>query len=171
MSAERTRGFGGIRLLSLDIDGVMTDGGLYYSEDGKVSRKFNVKDGVGIERAIAAGVIVAIISAGTSGSIEHRAKKLGIRHVFTAVRDKRETLIALARELGIALEDVAHVGDDINDVPLLEIVGFPISVADGMREPTAIAAYITRAGGGKGAVREVCDMIVAERAASALSAG
>ena len=104
--AEVLRKLAGVRLLSLDVDGVMTDGGLYYTDDGHISRKFNVKDGVGIKRAMDAGIQIVIISAGVSGSVPERAETLGIEHVFTGVEDKRAVLETLCDELGIGLDEV-----------------------------------------------------------------
>ncbi|MDA1091353.1 MAG: HAD hydrolase family protein [Proteobacteria bacterium] len=153
-----------VRLLSLDVDGVMTDGGLYYSADGQVQRKYNVKDGVGIKRVIEAGIQVVIISAGASGSIPERAATLGIEHVFTGVEDKLVVLESLCEKLGINLEESAHMGDDINDVALLEAVGCPIAVADAQPEAWAAALIITEKNGGAGAIREICDSLVEARA-------
>jgi 3-deoxy-D-manno-octulosonate 8-phosphate phosphatase (KDO 8-P phosphatase) len=150
----------GIKLLSLDVDGVLTDGGLYYAEDGGIQRKFNVRDGVGIVRLREAGVPVTIISAGASGSIPSRAETLGIPNVFTAVADKLATLKSLCAELGVELTEVAHIGDDINDVPLMAAIGLPISVADASPEAREAARIVTANGGGKGAVREVCDALI-----------
>ena len=149
-----------IRLLSLDVDGVLTDGGLYYGDDGDIQRKFNVKDGVGIKRAINSGFKVAIISAGTSGSIASRASTLGIEHVFTGVDNKRDVLEELCRSLKIELIEAAHIGDDINDVALLQIVGCPIAVADAQPEAIEASSIITERKGGCGAVREICDALI-----------
>ncbi len=166
-SARRTRkkpifpGGRAIRLLSLDVDGVLTDGGLYYADDGTVSRKFNVRDGVGIQRVMALGIEVAIVSAGTSGSIHHRAKTLGIRHALSGVSDKLAAVRKLCRDLGCTLAEAAHVGDDLNDVALLKAVGLPLSVADAAPQARAAALYVTRRGGGEGAVREICDFLIA----------
>ena len=102
--AEVLRRLAGVRLLSLDVDGVMTDGGLYYTDDGRISRKYNVKDGVGIKRVMDTGIQIVIISAGVSGSVPERAETLGIEHVFTGVEDKRAVLETLCDELGIGLE-------------------------------------------------------------------
>lgn len=157
------RDFAAVRLLSLDVDGVLTDGGVYYGEDGKVSRKFNVRDGVGIKRLQAVGVEIAVVSAGTTDSIRHRADTLGIRHVFVGAGDKLTTIATLAAGLGIPLSAVAHVGDDINDLPLLKAVGLPMTVPDAIPEAKAVARYITAKKGGDAAVREVCDRIVAAR--------
>ena len=161
--AEVLRRLAGVRLLSLDVDGVMTDGGLYYTDEGRISRKYNVKDGVGIKRAMDAGIQIVIISAGVSGSVSERAETLGIEHVFTGVEDKRAVLETLCDELEIGLDEVAHIGDDLNDIPLLEAVGCPIAVADAQREAWDAALIITEQNGGNGAIREICDALVKSR--------
>ena len=153
----------GIRLLSLDTDGVLTDGGLYYADSGEEMRKFNVKDGLGMQRVQAMGIPVAIITASRSRSIAHRAERLGIEHVFVASEDKLDTLSTLCRELHIDLAHVAHMGDDLNDLPVFEAVGCPITVADATGEALAAAVYVTEKKGGEGAVREICDMLVEAR--------
>jgi 3-deoxy-D-manno-octulosonate 8-phosphate phosphatase (KDO 8-P phosphatase) len=157
--AEILRQLSKVRLLSLDVDGVLTDGGLYYADDGRIQRKYNVKDGVGIQRAMKAGVQVTIISAGVSGSVPERAATLGIKHVFTGVHDKRAVLEDLCQKLGIEMDEAAHIGDDINDVPVLEAVGCPIAVADAQPEAFEAANIITERNGGFGAVREICDAL------------
>ena len=164
--AEVSRLLAGVKLLSLDVDGVLTDGGLYYTDDGRIQRKYNVKDGVGIKRAMDAGIQIVIISAGVSGSVPERAKTLGIEHVFTGVEDKRAVLETLCDELGIGLNEVAHMGDDLNDVPLLQAVGCPIAVADAQPEAWDAALIITEQNGGNGAIREICDALVKSREAS-----
>ena len=157
------RDFAAVRLLSLDVDGVLTDGGVYYGEDGKVSRKFNVRDGVGIKRVQAAGVEIAVVSAGTTDSIRHRADTLGIRHVFIGAGDKLTTITHLAARLGIPLATVAHMGDDLNDLALLKAVGLPMTVRDAIPEAKAAARYVSPRTGGNAAVRDVCDRIVAAK--------
>lgn len=161
--AEVIRHLAKVRLLCIDVDGVLTDGGLYYSDDGHIQRKYNVKDGVGIKRAMQAGIEVAIVSAGVSGSVPERARTLGIRHVFTGVEDKLAVVGKLAEDLGFGLEATAHIGDDLNDVPLMEAVGVPITVADGEPAAWEAAAIITERRGGDGAVREICDLLVKAR--------
>ncbi len=153
----------GVRLLSLDVDGVMTDGGLYYTDEGRILRKYNVKDGVGIKRAMEAGVHIAIISAGISGSVSERAETLGIDHVFTGVDDKLSVLTELCADLDIGLDEAAHIGDDLNDIPLMEAVGCPITVADAQPEAWEAALIITERNGGRGAIREICDALVKAR--------
>ena len=149
-----------VKLLSLDVDGVLTDGGLYYTDSGQISRKYNVKDGVGIKRVMEAGIQIAIISAGVSGSVPERAETLGIQHVFTGAEDKLAILEKLCGELDIGLEETAHMGDDRNDISLLKSVGCPIAVADAQPETWEAALIITERKGGDGAVREICDLLI-----------
>ena len=158
--------FARVRLLSLDVDGVLTDGGLYYDDEGRQQRRFNVRDGQGIKTAMAAGIAVALITASTTEAIRHRAATLGIDTVRLGATDKLAALEAVAGELGLGLADVAHVGDDTNDVPVLSAVGLPMTVADGVAEVRTIAAYVTARPGGGGAVREICDLLVASRQSS-----
>ena len=152
-----------VTLLSLDVDGVLTDGKLYYTDDGQHLRKFSVRDGVGVKRALAAGIEVAFVSAGTTPSIRHRGETLGVRHVFIGVQDKLATITDLGRKLGTDLVQVAHMGDDLNDLPLLEAVGCPLAVADAVPEVRDAALFVTEKVGGGGAVREICDLLVASR--------
>lgn len=152
--------FSRVKLLALDVDGVLTDGGLYYTESGEEIKKFNVKDGLGLKQLMASGIEVALISASSSQATLHRAKKLGITHVFTGVDDKLATLETLCQMLKLDLRDVAYMGDDRVDMAVLGAVGLPITVADATAEAKACAIYITEKGGGQGAVREVCDLIL-----------
>jgi 3-deoxy-D-manno-octulosonate 8-phosphate phosphatase (KDO 8-P phosphatase) len=152
-----------IKLLSLDVDGVLTDGGLYYTDDGHQMRKFNVKDGMGIVAVMAAGVEVCIITASKADVITKRAQDLGVTHVFPGVEDKLQTLAGLCADLAIDLSEVIHIGDDVNDLPVLAAVGLPITVADGVSEVMRVAQHVTTRDGGKGAVREICDLLVSTR--------
>ena len=149
----------GVKLLSLDVDGVLTDGGIYYTDSGDSFRKFNAKDGMGIAKLQASGVSVCIISMGLPGAINNRAKRLGIKYVYTDVADKAASMREIVAELGIDLSEVAHIGDDINDLPLFDIIGLPIAVADAMDEVKEAAQIISTKLGGKGAVREITDII------------
>lgn len=157
--SEMTARLASIRLLSLDTDGVLTDGGIYFTDAGDELRKFNVKDGMGMKLAQAAGVQLAIITASSTPSIGHRGRVLGVDHVFLGVDEKLDTLVRLCDQMGIDLEQVAHVGDDVNDIPVLNAVGCPMSVADAVEPARAAALYVTEKSGGQGAVREICDMI------------
>jgi 3-deoxy-D-manno-octulosonate 8-phosphate phosphatase (KDO 8-P phosphatase) len=152
--------FAQVKLLALDVDGVLTDGGLYYSESGEVCKKFNVKDGKGIKLIMQAGIEVAIISANDSPATNHRAQKLGITNCFIGVADKMIVLQNLCQKLNLSLSQVAYMGDDLNDLPVLKSVGVPLTVADAIPENKAIAVYITEQLGGQGAVREVCNLLL-----------
>lgn len=149
-----------VKLLALDVDGVLTDGGLYYTDSGEQLRKFNVKDGQGLKLLMQAGIEVAIISAIFSTATLHRARKLGIVHTFLGVEDKLSALKELCGQLGFSLSQVAYVGDDVNDLSVLQAVGCPITVADAMPGNQACAIYVTQKSGGQGAVREVCDRLL-----------
>ena len=148
-----------VKLLSLDVDGVLTDGGIYYSDSGDSFRKFNAKDGMGLTHLQKTGITVAIISMGMPGAIDHRAKRLGIKYVYTDVADKAESMREIIADLGIGMDEVAHMGDDINDLPLFDVAGLTISVADGMDEVKDAADIVTTKNGGAGAVREIADLI------------
>jgi 3-deoxy-D-manno-octulosonate 8-phosphate phosphatase (KDO 8-P phosphatase) len=158
-----------IRLLAMDVDGVLTDGGLYYNDQGEETKRYNVKDGQGLKLVMAAGIEIAIVSAGASPSILHRARALGITQVFVGVEDKLAVLKDLCARLDLSLAQVAYIGDDVNDLPILQEVGCPLTVADAMPANRAIALCITAAGGGQGAVRELCDYLLQTRSASPAS--
>ena len=149
-----------IKLLSLDVDGVLTDGGIYYSDKGDSYRKFNAKDGVGISQILDAGVQVCIISAGDTGAIQARAKRLNINHVYTNVHDKLSILAKLAKKLNLKMSQIAHVGDDLNDLDVFKEVGLSITVNDAVAPVLSAAQVITQHKGGDGAVREICDSIL-----------
>jgi 3-deoxy-D-manno-octulosonate 8-phosphate phosphatase (KDO 8-P phosphatase) len=149
-----------IELLVLDVDGVLTDSGLYYTETGEELKKFNSKDGMGIKLAIAAGVEVAVITASASQVVLKRAQKLGIQHTFIDVENKLATLKQLCQKLGIKMDRVVYMGDDVNDLEAMQAVGCPITVADAMPVNKTVAVYVTQKSGGNGAVREICDYLV-----------
>jgi 3-deoxy-D-manno-octulosonate 8-phosphate phosphatase (KDO 8-P phosphatase) len=148
-----------VKLLSLDVDGVLTDGGIYYTDKGDSFRKFNAKDGMGITRLQKTGVSVAIISMGMPGAIDHRAKRLGIKYVYTNVADKAISMREIITDLGIDMSEVAHIGDDINDLSLFDVAGLTIAVADALDEVKVLADIVTTKNGGAGAVREIADLI------------
>jgi len=149
----------GLKILSLDVDGVLTDGGLYYTESGEELRKFNVKDGMGMKRAQAAGVAVVIITTSATAAIAHRGRMLGVDHVYLECEDKLGQLVQLCDEMQVDLDQVAHVGDDLVDLPVLNAVGCPLTVADAVEPVKEAAIYVAAKNGGDGAVREICEMI------------
>jgi 3-deoxy-D-manno-octulosonate 8-phosphate phosphatase (KDO 8-P phosphatase) len=149
-----------VKLLALDVDGVLTDGGLYYTEIGEVLQRFNIKDGQGLKLLMHSGIEVAIITAKSCLSTLHRAKDLNITHTYLGIEDKLSTLQGLCENLGLSLSQVAYVGDDINDLALMQAVGCPLTVADAISANQACALYVTKLAGGQGAVREICDILV-----------
>jgi 3-deoxy-D-manno-octulosonate 8-phosphate phosphatase (KDO 8-P phosphatase) len=152
-----------VKLLALDVDGTLTDGGLYYSNSGDEFKKFNVKDGQGMKLVMESGIQIAILSASSATATVHRAKKLGISQVYLGVEDKIVVLRSLCTQFGIDLSQVAYAGDDVNDLPVLEAVGCPLTVADAVEAAKNCAVYITEKAGGQGAVREICDLLLASQ--------
>ena len=152
-----------IKLLVLDIDGVLTDGSLYYDKNGEAFRKFNVKDGQGIKLAQAYNLEIAIISARECEIVKSRFNELGIKYLFQHCYDKAKKVKELSADLKINLENVAYIGDDILDVPPLEIVGLPICPKDAHASAILKAKLITEASGGAGCVREIIDLILKEQ--------
>lgn len=149
-----------IRLLVLDVDGVMTDGRLHYGPEGEESKAFHVRDGLGIKLARRAGIEVAVISGRGGGAVEQRMKELGIRHVRLKQDDKQAALEEIASELRIGMNAVACMGDDLTDLPVMEPCALGIAVADAHHTVREAADWVTSLSGGRGAVREVCDMLV-----------
>ncbi len=148
----------------LDVDGVLTDGRLYYGAHGEPLQSFNIKDGHGLKALARAGVGIAILSGRRSRAVARRCRELGIRHVIQASNDKLRDFRALAAKLGVSAAHCAYVGDDVPDVPLLQAVGLAFAVADAHPSARAAAHHVTRLGGGCGAVREVCDRLLAAHA-------
>lgn len=152
---------GRIKLLSCDIDGVLTDGGLYYATDGTRMARFHVLDGMGLKRVQAAGIKLAFISQSTTPYIQTRAKDLGVDYCFTGIEAKEQTMADILADTGIAWENVCHIADDVNDLSLLAKVGLRVTVPGGMAEVKEACDFVTTAQGGNGAVRELCEAILA----------
>ncbi len=150
-----------VRLFSLDVDGVLTDGGLYYTEAGDAMRRYHVRDGMGIKMAQKAGLTFAIITMSSTPAIALRGAALGIEQTHMGIHDKVAKLAEICQQLGLRLDQVAHIGDDVNDLDLLRVVGLPLTVADAIDEAKELAAYVTSKPGGAGAVREICDAFLA----------
>ena len=136
---------------------------MYYGPDGEVLKKFNTRDGMGLARVREAGVAVAIISGEDSAIIHARATKLKIDDVFCNVSNKRLAVDELCDKHSIELGEVAFIGDDLNDLPALQCVGLACAVADAAEPVQAVAHYVTRQRGGDGAVREVCELLIASK--------
>jgi 3-deoxy-D-manno-octulosonate 8-phosphate phosphatase (KDO 8-P phosphatase) len=145
----------------MDCDGVLTDGRLYFSKDGEVMKAFHVRDGQGIVLWRAAGFRSGIISGRDAGAIiKARADELGMNYVRVGSKDKVADFREIISDAGVTAEETAFIGDDIGDLELLTIVGFPVSVADASDVVKAVAKYVTAKNGGDGAVREVIDLIL-----------
>jgi 3-deoxy-D-manno-octulosonate 8-phosphate phosphatase (KDO 8-P phosphatase) len=149
-----------IRLVAMDVDGVLTDAGMYYSESGDELKKFNTRDGMGVAQVREAGLATAILTRESTRLVERRGAKMRIDHVFIGVTDKLTCMRDLLRELGLTLEQVAYIGDDVNDYELLCHVGLAAAVRDASRLPKSVAHLITESKGGEGAVRELCEIIL-----------
>lgn len=152
--------FSGIRLLVLDVDGVLTDGNLYFSEQGEVYKAFHAQDGWGIKTLLSTGVCVAVITLRKSLAMQKRMTELGVVHIYQVAKDKQVALADLVAKLGITLDAVAYVGDDLPDLPVMRKVGLGIAVSDAVAYVRQKADFVTNAKGGRGAVREVCEHIM-----------
>lgn len=146
-----------VKLLSCDIDGVMTDGSIYYDKDGQCMYKFHVLDGVGLKNAQKSGIRTCFISATLSDIISKRASVLGVDYCLLGCLDKLSALLRLTTEMDIPLSDVCHIADDVNDLDLLQHVGFPVTVPNAHRDILSACKFVTTRNGGSGAVRDLCD--------------
>lgn len=149
-----------IRLLVLDVDGVLTDGRLYFSSRGEELKCFHVRDGAGIVHLLRAGIQIAVISGRQSKAVERRMSELGITWIRQGIDDKMSALRELLDILGLGPQAVASIGDDVADLPILEVARLAIAPADAHASVKSRAHFITQAAGGQGAVREVCDLIL-----------
>lgn len=148
------------KLLLLDVDGVLTDGSIIYNDSGAETKVFNVKDGLGIKMLMKAGIQVGIVTGRTSKALYHRCNNLGISLIFDGVRDKPSVLELISKRTGLPAEDIAFVGDDLIDLPLLKQVGLSIAVANAHETVIENVDMVTSKKGGAGAVREVCEAIL-----------
>jgi len=149
-----------IKLVLLDVDGVMTDGRLWICSKGEIFKSFDVKDGIGLKRLLAKGVEVALVTGRKSKIVKRRAKELGITKVFQGVSDKRAIARKLRTKMGLERANVCAIGDDIPDLGLFEEAGLCVAVSDAVKEVREGADIITERRGGRGAVREVCEWIL-----------
>jgi len=159
-------GLGKVRMLAMDVDGVLTDAGMYYSESGDELKKFHTRDGMGIKMLQAAGVITAFVTKEKTAIVERRGRKLAVPEVHQGIDDKLTDLTRLARKYGITLTQVAFIGDDVNDLEALKAVGFSAAPADAMPVVLDAVHYVCAKKGGEGAVRELADLILAARGRS-----
>lgn len=149
-----------IRLFATDVDGVLTDAGMYYSESGDEWKKFNTRDGMGIKLLQKAGLITAIVTQERTRLVARRAEKLAIPELHQGVMDKLSVIRDMAMRHGLSLRQVAYIGDDVNDSEALQAVGFSAAPADGLPQVLDVVDYVCRRKGGEGAVRELAELIL-----------
>ena len=149
-----------IKLLILDVDGVMTDGRIIMDDEGREIKNFNVRDGHGLKLIQRYGIKVAILTGRQSKVVEHRAKDLEIKDVYQKVYNKKEVFDKILKKHKLSANDAAFIGDDIVDIPVLRRVGFSVAVADAADVVKKSVDYVTKNRGGHGAIREVCEMIL-----------
>lgn len=154
---------GSIKMFLTDCDGCLTDGGMYYSESGDEFKKFNTKDGMGLANLMKSGVITGIITKENTDMVRRRAEKLRLNELHMGVVDKLAVARDLCNKYNISMDEVAYVGDDLNDIELLQAVGFSASVNNALPDAKNAADYVTSKNGGDGAVREVADLILTNR--------
>lgn len=149
-----------IKMLVLDVDGVMTDGGIIMDGGGGESKVFNVRDGHGLVLLQRHGISVAILTGRTSTVVEHRARDLKIKEVYQGALNKKEVFVGLLQKNNLLADDVAYMGDDIVDIPVLKMAGFSAAVSDADETVKKIVDHVTASRGGRGAVREICEMLL-----------
>lgn len=149
-----------IRLLVVDVDGVLTDGSIFMDNEGQEYKAFNVRDGHGLKLLQRAGLMVAIITGRSSGVVAHRARELGIAHVFQGIQDKRLAYAELKLATGLADHQIAYMGDDVVDLPVMVRVGLAAAPGDAHPLVQAQSHYVARQPGGRGAVRELCELLL-----------
>ena len=149
-----------IKLVFLDVDGVMTDGRITLNDRGEETKSFNVKDGLGLKLLKACGIEVVIVSGRESLALAHRAEELGITEVHQGVTDKKALCRGIIRDRGLEKEEICSIGDDLPDLPMLMEAGTRISVSDAVEEVRQVSTFITKNKGGYGAVREACEWIL-----------
>lgn len=151
-----------IKLIVLDVDGVLTDGRLFIGSDGEEYKAFHTQDGMGISLAHHAGIKTAIITGRKSAAVSKRASELKINYVYQGIHEKMEVLEEILQELKVDLNEVCYIGDDINDLPILQTVGFPAAPNNAVEIVKEHVKYVSKLNGGNGAVREIIDFILTD---------
>jgi len=149
-----------IKLLILDVDGVLTDGKIIYNDSGEEIKAFDVRDGHGLKLLMRTGIEVVLITGRESKVVLHRARDLGIEQVYQKITDKIEAYERILKEKRLEDKNVGFIGDDLVDIPVLKRVGFSATVSDAIQEVKEITDYVTSKKGGEGAVREVCELLL-----------
>jgi 3-deoxy-D-manno-octulosonate 8-phosphate phosphatase (KDO 8-P phosphatase) len=152
-----------VRLVAMDVDGVLTDGGIWYTDHGAELKRFDVRDGQGLVLLRQAGVVTAIVTRRRSDIVERRARELGIAEVHQDAADKAAVVQELLKRHGVQAAEACYVGDDVGDLPAMALVGLPVAVPDAVPAVRRAAVYVTRARAGFGAIRELCDLILSAK--------
>ncbi len=158
-----------IRLVLTDNDGVLTDTGVYYGADGELVKRYSIRDGMGMERLGLLGIETGIITGEQSPNLERRAEKLKLKHLYLGVRDKIATLSHIRNETGLSTEEIAYIGDDVNDIGIMDVIGergFTAAPADAMPQIHDLAQYVCHWRGGNGAFRDFAEAIITLRQTS-----
>lgn len=155
--------FSRIKALVLDVDGVLTDGSIIYDSMGGETKVFSVRDGLGIRLAMDAGIKVAVLTGRSSPALRARCENLGIKNLWDGISDKADRLDEIASRLGVKISEIAYVGDDLPDVPVMKKVGVAVAVSDAHPLVIDAAGAVTESPGGRGAVREVCEALLSGR--------
>ena len=152
-----------IKLVLTDVDGVLTDGGRYYSEKGEIVKRFHVRDGMGINILLRNGIKTAIITKENSKIVKKWAKEMNISKTYSGIKNKEKELEKICKFYKILPDEVAFIGDDVNDIELMKKVGFSVTPSDGILQAKKIANYVCTTSGGNGALREMIDLILKEK--------
>jgi 3-deoxy-D-manno-octulosonate 8-phosphate phosphatase (KDO 8-P phosphatase) len=152
-----------IQLVISDVDGVLTDGGMYYSNDGEIMKKFHARDGMAVELLLQKNIFTILMTKEKSQIVKKRASKIKIKQTFLGVLKKEELLEKLCSKYSLKSKNIAYIGDDVNDVEIMKLVGFSASPHDGVFEVKKIAQYICKNNGGNGAFREFVDLIISNK--------
>ena len=160
LSDDVIRTIKNLKLVLSDLDGCLTDGGMYYNEEGQVFKKFNVKDGMGNRLLRQSGIKTGIITTDESEIVKSRGEKLKVDFIATGIWDKQDTATEICDEIGISMKEAAYLGDDVNDIAIMRLVGFSACPADAVDEVKKIADLVLSKNGGEGAYREFADLIL-----------
>ena len=149
-----------IKLVLTDVDGVLTDGGMYYSKDGEFLKKFNTRDAMGMELLLDLGIKTIMLTRENSSIVKARAKKIKVSELYSGILDKKQFLKKILKKYDVKNNQVAYIGDDINDLEIMKIVGFSCSPNDGVKAVQKISNFVCKVNGGNGAFREFAELII-----------
>lgn len=149
-----------IKLVLTDVDGVLTDGGMYYSETGEFMKKFNTRDSMGMELLLNINIKTVFVTRENSKIVKKRIKKIRIADLYSGILDKSKLLPIILEKYGVKSNEIAYIGDDVNDIEIMKLVGFSVTPLDGNYEVKKISDYVCNVNGGNGAFRELADLII-----------